>query len=231
MATKKGTGAAGAGADWVRGSSAAEIRQQLQEQAIKNALIAKIKDGVIPETGADEKQVLYNNSLFNLTPVDVHNPKNAGKVRARIEEYLTLCEECEVQPTVAHLALAIGLKNRYALRKIAEGADATVSDEISDLIERAYSFMEGMIESRTMTGAIPPAPGIFSLKNHFGYRDQSEVRIDTGVVREESPEKLIAEAQLLGEISVDDDGTGAEEEAAAAEETGTGASVSIDDAE
>lgn len=71
-------------------------------------------------------------------------------------------------PTISGLALHLGFSNRTSLYEYEK------ESEFSDTIKTARSRCEEFIESNGMSGNIPPAVAIFSLKN-YGWTDKQEV--------------------------------------------------------
>lgn len=96
------------------------------------------------------------------TPVRLDDP---AAVRGRFDTFLAACAESGVKPTVPGLALALGV----SVGELAASGSAEVS--------RCRRVIEDVTAQMLMDGRIPQAPGIFLLKNWFGYRDQSEVSL------------------------------------------------------
>jgi hypothetical protein len=96
------------------------------------------------------------------TPVRLDDPE---QVRGRFDTFLATCAESGVKPTVPGLALALGV----SVGELAASGSAEVS--------RCRRVIEDITAQMLMDGRIPQAPGIFLLKNWFGYRDASEVSL------------------------------------------------------
>lgn len=94
-------------------------------------------------------------------PVDLSSP---FKVRHRADMYFEACDQDGCKPTLPGLALAMGYDYPEMMRNP------------SGEMLRTYRSMEDIIAQMVEDGRIPMAPGIFLLKNWYGYRDTSAVR-------------------------------------------------------
>ena len=130
----------------------------------------------ITEPGDNAKYIGVSLKLFNLPAIDLHNPV---QVQERLNEYFTIHTEADLKPTVAGMAMALGI-DRRRLWEIRSGNYHTSKDlselpsETTDYIKRAYDFMETLWENYMQNGKINPVSGIFLGKNNFGYQDKTE---------------------------------------------------------
>jgi hypothetical protein len=115
--------------------------------------------------------------LMSMPDIDLHDPE---QVQERLAEYFRIHAENDMKPTVAGMGLALNCMDRRRLWEIKTGNYHT-SKELSDLptattdvIKRAYKFMETMWENYMQNGKINPVSGIFLGKNNFGYQDKTE---------------------------------------------------------
>lgn len=111
------------------------------------------------------------------SPVRLSDPV---AVRKRSGEYLDLCEQQNMTPTLPGLALALGTT-------AAEMARCPSADLI-----RACQAIESMSAQMAQDGHVPMAVYIFQAKNWFGYKDQSEVKIIGDVSVSKTPEEVEA---------------------------------------
>ena len=115
--------------------------------------------------------------LFNLPKVDLHNP---DEVEDRLNQYFQIYYEADLKPTVAGMAMALGV-DRRRLWEIRTGnyntqkEIANLPTSVKDLVKKAYFILENQWESYMQQGKINPVSGIFLGKNNFGYRDQQEM--------------------------------------------------------
>ena len=131
----------------------------------------------ITEPGDNTKYLSLGRKLFNLPTIDLKDPK---QVKCRLNEFFTIHEEYDMKPTVAGMAMALGM-NRRTLWAIANdattggaGYKTALPREVADLIKKAYNIMENLWESYMNSGKMNPVTGIFLGKNNFGYQDKTE---------------------------------------------------------
>ena len=126
--------------------------------------------------GDNTKYVLLGAKLFNLPPIDLHDPE---QVNDRLNEFFQIHAEADMKPTVSGMGMALGL-DRRRLWEIKTGAKMGGTSEYnlptSTLvsIKRAYEYMEILWENYMQNGKINPVSGIFLGKNNFGYQDKTE---------------------------------------------------------
>ena len=134
-------------------------------------------NGLNLEAGDNTKILGVNIKLFNMSKVDLHDP---DAVAERLTEFFMLYAENDMKPTVAGMAMALGM-DRRRLWEIKVGAQTTnrwiedLPSEVKDYIKKAYGLMENMWESYMNSGKINPVSGIFLGKNNFGYQDKQEM--------------------------------------------------------
>ena len=130
----------------------------------------------ITEPGDNAKYIGVSLQLFNLPKIDLHQPE---QVQARLTEYFQIQFDADVKPTVAGMAMALGI-DRRRLWEIRSGAKIGGHTSIElptltvDYIKKAYDFMENLWENYMQNGKINPVSGIFLGKNNFGYQDKTE---------------------------------------------------------
>ena len=130
----------------------------------------------VTEPGDNAKYMTVNLKLFNLPPIDLHEPE---QVQERLTEYFQIHIDGDLKPTVAGMAMALGI-DRRRLWEIKTGAKMGGTTEY-DLptatlvsIKKAYDFLETLWENYMHNGKINPVSGIFLAKNNFGYQDKVE---------------------------------------------------------
>lgn len=87
---------------------------------------------------------------------------DASAVRARCDSFFALCAEDGCKPTMAGLAVALGCT--------AGDIEAHPTRELW----RACQCIEDITMQMALDGTAQMAPGIFAMKNWFGYADSSE---------------------------------------------------------
>ena len=130
----------------------------------------------VTEPGDNAKYISVNLKLFNLPPIDLHQP---DQVQERLTKYFEIHFEADMKPTVAGMAMALGI-DRRRLWEIKTNAPTTnkwlddIPTPVKDSIKKAYDFLETLWENYMHNGKINPVSGIFLAKNNFGYQDKTE---------------------------------------------------------
>ena len=128
------------------------------------------------EPGDNTRIVQTNMKFFDMPKVDLHDP---DAVHARLCEYFKIYSEADLKPTVAGMAMCLGV-DRRRLWDIKTGNYANVGGykdlppETVDLVKKAYEILETSMEAYANAGKINPVMAIFMMKNHFGYQDKTE---------------------------------------------------------
>jgi hypothetical protein len=137
----------------------------------------------VTEPGDNAKYIGVSLQLFNLPKVDLRKPED---VQARLSEYFQIRIDADLKPTVAGMAMALGI-DRRRLWEIKSGAKMGGTTEY-DLptptlvaIKKAYDFLENLWENYMNNGKINPVSGIFLAKNNFGYQDKTEYVVTPNV--------------------------------------------------
>lgn len=140
------------------------------------------------QPGDNSNMVSKLMTLYSLPPC-----KTDADVQQRIYDYFDWCIETDSKPSVAALATALGIDRRtlweWEVGKIYAGTHR------AELIKHAKSIMAAMMEEMMQTGKINPVVGIFFLKNHMSYKDQSDVVITPNQPLGEMQDKAAIEAK------------------------------------
>ncbi len=140
----------------------------------------------VTEPGDNAKYIGVSLKLFNMPSIDLHNPE---QVQMRLSEYFQIHIEADLKPTVAGMAMALGI-DRRRLWEIKAGAPTTnrwvenLPTTVKDSIKKAYDFLETLWENYMHNGKINPVSGIFLGKNNFGYQDKTEYVVTPNVNNE-----------------------------------------------
>ena len=130
----------------------------------------------VTEPGDTQKYMGVSMQLFSLPAIDLHKPE---LVQERLELYFKIHFDADLKPTVAGMAMALGI-DRRRLWEIKSGAKMGGHTTIDlptatvDSIKKAYDFLETLWENYMHNGKINPVSGIFLAKNNFGYQDKTE---------------------------------------------------------
>lgn len=134
-------------------------------------------NGLMLEEGDNTKFMKVNMALFNMENIDLYDNE---AVQDRLNEYFSLYAENDMKPTVAGMAMALGM-NRRTLWAIvnnqptgSSGYLTALPPEVALTIKKAHFLLENLWESYMNSGKINPVSGIFLGKNNFGYQDKTE---------------------------------------------------------
>lgn len=127
----------------------------------------------VTEPGDNAKYISVSLELFTLPPIDLHNPED---VQARLTEYFDIHMRADLKPTVAGMAMALGIDRRrlWEIKTDVPSRNQDLPTLTRDSIKKAYDFLETLWENYMHNGKINPVSGIFLAKNNFGYQDKVE---------------------------------------------------------
>lgn len=146
--------------------------QNIGETVVKGKSKRSPRPNQQPQTepGVNTKYVRHSMEIANLEQIDL---KNVEQVKDRTMKYFSICENNDMKPSVAGLALALGI-DRRTLWKIRTEQTGYSSDVI-DTLKRAVQIINAMMEDYMQNGKINPVSGIFLMKNNMDYTDKQEV--------------------------------------------------------
>ena len=188
-----------------------DIVKEVVESAKKKPRGKNIGETLAPvtEPGDNQKYINVSMQLFNLPSIDLKNPE---QVQARLNEYFKIQYDADLKPTVAGMAMALGV-DRRRLWEIRSGNYHT-SKSLTDLptlttdyIKKAYDFMENLWENYMQNGKINPVSGIFLGKNNFGYQDKTEYVVtpnmhnDSDYDAEDIKKRYLSDSSTLEQLS------------------------------
>lgn len=137
-------------------------------------------NGLMLEDGDNAKFMMVNMTLFNMTEVD---RSNLAAVQERLNDFFKLYAENDMKPTVAGMAMALGM-NRRTLWAITHDAPlggrgnySTLPQDVTDTIKKAYFLLENLWETYMASGKINPMAGVFLGVNNYGYQDVKRVDV------------------------------------------------------
>ena len=134
----------------------------------------------VTEPGDNAKYIGVSLELFRLPPIDLHNPE---QVQARLDEYFQIHIRADLKPTVAGMAMALGIDRRrlWEIKSDVPNRNQELPTMTRDSIKKAYDFLETLWENYMHNGKINPVSGIFLGKNNFGYQDKTEYVVTPNV--------------------------------------------------
>lgn len=136
-----------------------------------------------------DQETQYNTSLLEFTvevaKITPPNFKSKPDVERACTQFLQLCIEKNIKPTVSGFATALGTNRATLLNWL----DGSAKVENRDVILKAYSLIETFDEIAMKEGKIPPIIAIFNAKNNYGYTDKTDVKIISDEMSDEEIEK------------------------------------------
>ena len=149
----------------------------MNDLVLKNILqeMARQADGGID---SDRKSV-NSTYLFHsakIAEMPRCNLLDANEINQRSLEYFKACSDDGVRPSLTGLALSLGttVKGFQGLF-----ADRRMPEDCINALGKAAAKVEDVTISLMLDTRVQPVTGLFILKNHFGYKDASDVNINT----------------------------------------------------
>ena len=133
---------------------------------IKHPVDSGNTNGVISEIYLTDKEI----EIFE----KIKEKDNPDIIQARIDQYLELCEQNKIMPTVSGLALSFGI-NRATLWDWMTNTRGTVKNpEVVDILKTAYAAINTQYEELLTEGKMIPVSAFFLLQNNHGYKNQTD---------------------------------------------------------
>ncbi len=127
------------------------------------------ENGYYLEEGDNNRFLRHALANINLPPIDISDAK---QVEDRIAWYFNHCMEDDVKPTVGGLCNSLGI-HRDTLNDWKNGGNRASTH--SDIIKKAYSFLDELWEHYMMNGKINPVTGIYLGKVLFGHIEEQHI--------------------------------------------------------
>lgn len=180
------------------GLSDEQVTQVVKKRGAKWTQELTADGGGTMEPGENARFVQNALVAWNLPPIDISDPK---QVEQRIGEYFQHCIENDRRPQIVALCNWLGI-SRDTLNTWKNGEYR--SSTHSDIIKKAYAFMEELWTDYMQCGKISPPTAIFLAKNWYGYKDVADV-----VVTPNNPMQGLdaetARKRLIDAIPAEDD--------------------------
>lgn len=128
--------------------------------------------------------IVHTMRLSAMNPID---RRDAEQIRERTIEYMKACIDDCMKPNMVGYALALGT-DRVGLQRMF--TDRTINATAYAEIDRGMTMIENIMIELMMDSKINPVTAIFLLKNHFSYKDSSEVNIHAEQVERVNPTEL-----------------------------------------
>lgn len=121
-------------------------------------------------------------------------PETDEEIEKRVSEYFQFCIRRQIRPGVEGLCLALGRTRQGLIVMQNSGGRRGAA------IDRAKGLLAALLEEWSLSGKINPVTFIFLAKNHYGYRDKSELEVATRP--DIMPTKTLEE--IMRDIPIDD---------------------------
>ena len=143
--------------------------------------------------------VQMNQEVMRLQKDDPVDLSNYDAVSARVNDYFEIMKKYKSKPTVAGLAMALGI-DRNKLGGIMSGRNQTerYTPEVRELLHQVYTMYESMWETYMLEGYVNPNAGIFIAKNQFGYKDVIEHEVTTEIKPQIDAESIKNKYKYIG---------------------------------
>lgn len=128
--------------------------------------------------------IVHTMRLSAMEPID---RRNAEQIRQRTIDYMQSCIDDCMKPNMVGYALALGT-DRVGLQRMF--TDRTINASAYAEIDRGMTMIENIMIELMMDSKINPVTAIFLLKNHFSYKDASDVNIHAEQVERVNPTEL-----------------------------------------
>jgi len=151
---------------------------------------------VIPD---DIKQKIIYHDIMVRRLGRLSDPNDIVEVDNRIEQYLTLCMQNMVSPTIAGLALSLGIDRMTLWNWINERNGTIKNPDVIYSLKTIYSAISAQYEELLTEGKIVPVSAIFLMKNNHGYKDQTDHVVTARQEQQETEELLLDRADLLAD--------------------------------
>ncbi len=135
--------------------------------------VANLADAVDDQHRKINANYIYHAvQLSRLGKVNFDDPH---EILDRTEDYLQSCIDYGIKPNLAGYALALGFNSVKGLQRCF--ADKRMQKDCSDAVSKGYLIIEEIIVGYMLDQRIMPATAIFTLKNHFGYKDETDFNV------------------------------------------------------
>ena len=160
------------------------------------------------EPGDNTKFLQLNMELFNMPSIDLHDEEAVAK---RLDEYFALYAKYDTKPTVAGMAMALGMNRRTLIAIVNDyatggsGYKTALPQEVALVIKKAHSLLENLWENYSTNGKINPVTAIFLGKNNFGYQDKTEYVVTPNVQQDNYDPDSIRQRYLIDSANDSDE--------------------------
>ena len=124
------------------------------------------------EPGENARYLRYAIVSLDLPPIDI---SDINQCEERAHQYFNYCIENNRKPNIVGLCNWLGV-SRDTFHSWRAGQ--TRASTHTDFMKKCVSIMEEINVDYLMDGKVYPGSGIFILKNHFGYKDVTDITVE-----------------------------------------------------
>lgn len=167
--------------NYERDNSTIHDREQLiiNKNNPKNSSKNKMSDYLSQENVKSFNRIVISKNFDKLHDKKTNKKnqvfQNYDQCLSEVEGYFKLCDNYNIIPTIASLALYLGI-HRDTIYTIANNPKTY---EVSDILQSAIQTCQCYHEQAFMSNEISPVSFIFYAKNYYNMKDQTDVRFNT----------------------------------------------------
>ena len=150
------------------------------------------------EPGDNTRFLAHAMAVRSMPPIVVSDPV---QVERRIDEYINLCIDYDMKPTVKGFCNALGI-SRTTLFEWRQGTYRAGTHQ--EIILKAYGLLEELWENYMQNGKMNVIAGIFLAKNNFQYVDKQEYVVTPNTGAQEAVDVATIEAKYAELPEIED---------------------------
>lgn len=145
----------------------------------------------------DDKQLIVHHNVEVWSLGKLKDRNDEEEVRERIATYFSICEKNQQMPTIAGLALSLGIDRSTLWLWIDNKTGVIKNPAVLDTLKGVYNLIASQYEGMLTQGKIVPVSGFFLLQNNFGYKNQTDHVVVAQPAEEPDTGEIAARAGLL----------------------------------
>ncbi len=123
------------------------------------------------------KSLSFALDAWDLPKIDTKDP---NAVASRIDYYFKNCVDRDIKPTIEGVSLYLGI-DRDMFYKLRNGDP---NKEVTQICMRAFQIINQLTVEFMQTNQANVVGSIFLLKNNFGYKDESNIKLESATSTE-----------------------------------------------
>ncbi len=131
----------------------------------------------LAEATVTSKALTFALDTWDLPRIDLRNPE---QVSERIRYYFQNCLDRDIRPTVEGISLYLGI-DRDQFYKMRNGDP---NKEVTQLYLKAFQMINQLTVDLMQSNQANVVGSIFLLKNNFGYKDESSIKLESATSTE-----------------------------------------------